>query len=403
MRKSILSLPIGAMILFLVSCQKGTEDKTNTNDQLISKVNSWLDKQKFPSQPNKAGNIDLLKSNLSFSGLRFEQLNQEERFIVIPVNEEYAAKKNIDRNVVLMLLLVVNKATNIIRGNLVLYTPENNESLKTFPHNTFSKMHNNQNIDCNGLFNFQSVTGRKMYQREYKDGKLRSFGYVKASNKPDGLDNQPEGRIEADCTYYYYILTWWVDGVPVSQEAIFLGSICSGACDDPNNQTLCPDDGGGFGGSGSEGIEQLCCIPDPNAQFSSEQINMTRDDCGLEGANPITGNPIKSCTHSWTFHRWRLLWYKWDFTAFINTGLEKEAGVWKFKTIAFQSVARDGQLPPCVSSECTVNAANVSISADGSTAQLILNYTIENRVNCYVWWAPQNMRNMIQKDWPVPL
>ena len=404
MRKTFLlrSILWGAMFV-LFSCQKEAE-KANSNDQMFKKVFSWLDHQKSPSQPNKAANIDLLKDNLNFSELRFEELNQNERFLIIPVHEDYETKKNIDKKTVLVLLLVMDKSENIIRGNLVLYSPEDSRHLDEIPNNTFFKMYNNKNLDCNGSFNFLSVTGRRMYQREYKDGNLRSFGYVKASNKPDEASNQTEGRTETDCTYYFYILTWWIDGVPVHQEAIYLGSICVGACDDPVNQTLCPDNGGGGGGGGggSLGGDQTCCIPDPNAQFTTERIDITKDDCGLEGVNPATGNPIKLCTHSWTFHRWRLLWYKWDFTAFTNAGLEKESGLWKFKTISFQSVARDGQLPPCVSSECTVNAPNTSISADGLTAKLILNYTIENRVNCYSWWAPQSIRNMIEKDWPAP-
>jgi len=122
----------------------------------------------------------------------------------------------------------------------------------------------------------------------------------------------------------------------------------------------------------------------------------------LEGVNPITGNPTKSCTHEWTFHKWHMLWYNWDFTSFTNTGLEKEAGLWKFKTIAFQSVTRNGQLPPCISSSCTVNAPNTSISADGLTAKLILKYTIENRVACYQWWSPGDFKNTIAQDWSPP-
>ena len=78
---------------------------------------------------------------------------------------------------------------------------------------------------------------------------LHSFGYVKASNKA-------EGRTERDCTYYFYILTWWIDGIPLYQEAFYLGSICATVdCDDPNNETLCPDDGGSGGGGVGDWLE----------------------------------------------------------------------------------------------------------------------------------------------------
>src|SRR6188474_684284 len=126
MRKTFFLQPIiGLLMLILLSCQKEAE-KTNSNDQLTKKVNSWLDDQKSPSQPNKASNIDLLKDNLNFSEERFEELNQNERFLIIPVNEDYETKKNIDKKTVLVLLLVMDKSTNIIRGSLVLYSPEDN-------------------------------------------------------------------------------------------------------------------------------------------------------------------------------------------------------------------------------------------------------------------------------------
>jgi hypothetical protein len=106
----------------LFSCQKEFEKQNidNTHGELILKINGWLDKQKSPTQPNKAANIDLLKDNLNFSELSFEELNQNEKFLIIPVNEDYETKKNIDKKTVLILLLVMDKSTNIIRGNLII-------------------------------------------------------------------------------------------------------------------------------------------------------------------------------------------------------------------------------------------------------------------------------------------
>jgi len=404
MRKTfLLPLILWATMLVLISCQKEFEKQNtnNTHGELISKVNSWLDKQKSPIQPNKAANIDLLKDNLNFSELKFEELNQNEKFLIIPVNEDYETKKNIDKKTILVLLLVMDKSTNIIRGNLVLYSPEDNERLNEIPNHTFFKMYNEKSLDCNGLFNFLSVTGRRMYQREYKDGKLRSFGYVKASNnKPDEASNLAVVRTETDCTYYFYILTWWIDGVPVYQEAIYLGSICVGGCDDPMNQTLCPDNGGGGGGGGLGG-EETCCIPDPNAQFISSPIPNREIECGLEGVNPITGNPTKLCTTRWKFDTWHLLWYTWSFVALTNTNVEKESNIWKFKTISFQNVIRKGDVPSCISSTCTVNSTNTSISADQVKAKLIIDYTIENRVSCIQWWTPDGNSNSMNDEWSM--
>ena len=395
MRRSLLFLPIlWAMMLILASCQKDA-DRKNNNDELISKIYSWLDKQKSANQPNKAANVDLLKENIDFLALKFEHFTNNEQFIVIPIKEKYKIEKHIDKNTPSVLLLVQDKAGSIIRGNIVQYFPENNQPMNSIPDNTFSKMYAEKNLECNGLFRFLSPTGRWLFQREYRNGKMRAFGFVKA-------DNNSEARITTDCTLYFLILTLWVGGVPVAQEAIYLGQVCESNCDDAVNQSLCPDYGNGAGGVSAAPAPETCCIPDPNAQFSHQRTDITRDDCGLEGVDPITGNPTKSCIHSWTFHRWNLLWYNWDFTCFTHTELEKIGGLWKFKTATFRSVARNGQLPPCVSSECTVNAANPSISADRLRTKLNLSYTISNRLICYNWWPPGNVTSTISNDWPPP-
>ena len=399
MRKTfLLPLILWATMLVLFSCQKESIEN-ESNDQLISKVNNWLDKQKSPTEPNKAANIDLLKDNLNFTEQRFEDLNQNEKFLIIPVNEDYETKKNIDKKTVLVLLLVMDKSANIIRGNLVLYSPEDNQGLNEIPKHTFFKMYNNKSLDCNGLFNFLSVTGRRMYQREYKGGKLHSFGYVKASNnKPDEASNQAVARTETDCTHYFYILTWWIDGVPVYQEAIYLGSICAGACDDPNNHTLCPDGGGGGGGgSGGIGTEEPCCIPDPNAQVSVTIGSESEWQCAGEGTDPISGNPTKGCIHKWSFQHNSLLWYSWDFISLTFAEFEKISGDWYFKsTPTFQGVTTSGQLPACLSSKCTSTSANISLGAHRRSGTLLLTYTIETMVTCFRWSQPRYDVNTVE-------
>ena len=69
MRKTfLLPLILWATILVLFSCQKEFEKQNtnNTHSELILKVNHWLDKQKSPTQPNKAANIDYAKRQSQF-------------------------------------------------------------------------------------------------------------------------------------------------------------------------------------------------------------------------------------------------------------------------------------------------------------------------------------------------
>ena len=389
MRKTFPLHPVlWAMMAVLVSCQKETE-KTNSNDQLTKKVNSWLDNQKSPSQPNKAANIDLLKDNLNFSEQRFEELNQNERFLVIPVNEDYEIKKNIDKKTVLVLLLVMDKSTNIIRGNLVLYSPEDNQRLNNIPNYTFFKMYNKTTLDCNGLFNFLSVTGRRMYQREYKDGKLRSFGYVKASNKPDEASNQAAARTEADCTYYFYILTWWIDGIPVYQEAIYLGSICAGACDDPLNQTLCPDDGGGGGGGGGgDGVEYDACISAAVSGFQSE-ANGAQAVSETIGFNISIINEVTKNKNP----KWRILkgWSGWDLESQelgVIKLIDDQANQWAWKSLTHGAISMVGSPPPGVSIEYNQGVGTPSFTPETAAATIVLyggmslNFNVTYRLLC---------------------
>ena len=388
MRKTFFLHPVlWAAMVVLFSCQKEIE-KTNSNDQLTKKVNSWLDNQKSPSQPNKAANIDLLKENLNFSEQRFEELNQNERFLVIPVNEGYEIKKNIDKKTVLVLLLVMDKSTNIIRGNLVLYSPEDNQRLNNVPNYTFSKMYNNKNLDCNGLFNFLSVTGRRMYQREYKDGKLRSFGYVKSSNKPDEASNQAVARTETDCTHYYYILTWWIDGVPVYQEAIYLGSICAGGCDDPMNQTLCPDDGGGGGGGSGDGVEYDACLSAAVSGFQSE-ANGAQTVSETKGFDISIINEITKYKNP----KWRILkgWSGWNLESQeigVIKLINEQTNQWAWKSLTHGSISMVGSPPPGVSIEYNQGVGTPSFTPETAAATIVLyggmslNYNVTYRLLC---------------------
>ena len=156
-----------------------------------------------------------------------------------------------------------------------------------------------------GCFVFLSPTGRWMYEREYKNGKLSSFGYVKASNNF-------EGRSETDCTYFFFILTLWLEGVAVAQEVTYLGRICESPCDDPNNQTLCPDGGGGGSGGGSgagdANLEDFCinaAISQFQQEVNSVQTISQTQSIYISNIDQITKNKNP---------KWRILkgWSGWN-------------------------------------------------------------------------------------------
>ncbi len=382
MRRTFLLQPVfWAMVVMLISCQKGVEKQTD-NTQLISKINSWLEKQKSPTQPNKAANIDLLKECVDFSALRFENLNAEETIIVVPLSDNYKMKRNIDKNTVTVLLLVKNNAGSIVRGNLVIYFPENNAQVKTIPDNTFSKMYSEKDLDCNGLFRFLSPTGRRLYEREYKNGKLHSFGYVRA-------DNIYQGRTSTDCTYYYLILSFWVDGVVVAQEAIYLGSICQGVCDDPNNQTLCPDGGGGGGGSGGgDGNVDNFCINSAISEFQQEvngaQVASQTESITISDINEITKNKNP---------KWRILkgWSGWNLESQekgIIKLIDQTTNRWAWKSLEHGPISMVGTPTPGVDIEYNQGVGTPSFTPETAAATIVLyggmslNYNVTYRFMC---------------------
>lgn len=378
------------MMLVLFSCQKDVEKKNN-NDQLISKVNNWLDKQKSVNQPNRAANVDILKENIDFSGLRYEDLNVNERFIVMPIKDDYRIKKNIDNSTVPVLLLVMNTMGDIIRGNIVLFFPEDKKQIDKIPDNTFSKMYKEETINCNGLFRFLSPTGRWMYQREYKNGKLHSFGVVKPGEKA-------EARTETECTYYFLILTYWEDGVIVNQESIYLGSICQSGCDDPNIQSLCPDGGGGSGG-GEASVDESCinaAVEEFQQEVDGAQVASQTESITISPIDPFTKNKNPKWKILTGAGGWKLISQETGVIKLIDVAENK----WAWKSLVHGTISMEGSPLPTTSIEYNQGVGTPSFTPEAAETTNVfyggmsLDFTVTYRLVCncpnvpVVGWLP---------------
>lgn len=261
MRKSFLStllLLLSATAIFFVSCQKEISDQhdvsnSNSNKAVSEKINAWLDNSKSVKQPNKAANIELLKSNLDYSALRVEKSGQGEQLITVPVKEYFKTLKKIDKNATTYLLLIVDNTGNIRKGNLVLYTPKDGQVNSKMPENAFYKILNTGDPDCKGKFLFLSVSGRKLYQLEYSDGKLHSFSIATTQTKEQAP--QTDSYTNSNCIDWYWVTTYYDQyGDIISQTYEYLTTTCEG-CDDPDLAMVCPDNGGGSGGGNDVGYE----------------------------------------------------------------------------------------------------------------------------------------------------
>jgi hypothetical protein len=157
-------------------------------------------------------NVELLKDNLDISRLRIEQSEEQEKIVIIPVKKEFKTLKNIDKNAILNLVLILDKSGNVRKGNLVLYLPENGQVNNKVPDNTFYNILNTGKPDCNGKFRYLSVTGKRLHELEYQNGHLKSFGNFKDSSINNGT-----GRTNS-CIDWYWVYTWYDEwGNQISQ------------------------------------------------------------------------------------------------------------------------------------------------------------------------------------------
>jgi hypothetical protein len=282
--RSKLFLPLfGAMMIILFSCQK-QEIKQENNDQLISKVNSWLDGRKPDQKPIQAENVELLKNNLQFSDLRIENSNNEEKIVIIPVSENFKTLKNLDKASIPNLVLIMDKMGNVRKGNIILFYPKTGVAYNKVPENTFYDILNTAKPKTNGKFKYLSVTGKKIHELEYENGHLKEFGHIK--------DSIPNGnRTNTNCVDWYWVTTVYDEwGFVISETWDYYTTTCQGEdCTDPYNAMLCPMDNSSGGGTGdAEGWEYAV------QRFVQWKVK----DNGVSGSEIWSGETIKGKRNS---------------------------------------------------------------------------------------------------------
>ena len=247
--RSKLFQPIAwAIVLLLISCQKEVLQKANDNDGMISKVNNWLDSKKPSGKAKQSENVELLKNHLETSALKIENSSEGEKIVIIPVKEEFKTLKNIDKESIPNLVLIMDKMGNVRKGNLVLFYPQNGQAYSKVPDNTFYNILNTAKPECNGKFRYLSVTGKKLHELEYENGHLKSFGFLKDSTKNN---TTRANDFCVDWSWHYTVYDEW--GFVVYQWDEYIGTTCQGEdCFDPYNAMLCPMDASSGGGTGDD-------------------------------------------------------------------------------------------------------------------------------------------------------
>jgi hypothetical protein len=227
------------VMLFLISCQKELADGSSANAN-VAKVNSWVETQKAAVLPGKVANIELLKANLNFSGLKIEKSNDNEQLLIVPVKDNFKTLRNISEKTNVKLVLIIDKEGKVRKGNIVQYTPPNGQASNDIPDNTFYNIFNTAESVSDGQFRFLSVTGRWLYQLDYKDGKMQSYGII----QPGSAGSNTGTSRTNTCLDWYLIITYYLPDGTTYQTREYIGTTCDG-CGSTMNQTLCPDDNGG--------------------------------------------------------------------------------------------------------------------------------------------------------------
>src|SRR5687768_7198844 len=121
MKKLIPSIVLALLwstVLLFYACEKkdlrGNGSLFSEIKKITGGVKTWLDEQKMLTGKNSASNIDLLQQNLDFENLRFEELYENKKLLIIPVKEGLALKKNIDKTRAYNFVAIVDAANKII-------------------------------------------------------------------------------------------------------------------------------------------------------------------------------------------------------------------------------------------------------------------------------------------------
>ncbi|MBL7745419.1 MAG: hypothetical protein JNN00_18260 [Chitinophagaceae bacterium] len=224
-------------IVLFSSCQKDASvDPSPSKDELVTKVNAWMDARIAAVTGDRATKAESIKSNLDFGAMRLEPYRLDEKLLVVPVRSSFRSANNQGKDPVNYLLLVVSRGNVITSGNLIQYVAAAGQS-KTVPANTFSDIFNYRNVQCDGLFTVLNVYDDFLYELKFENKKLKSV-----AEKRKRIDTGA-GRLTMECTDWYLVTTIYYDDGSTEVYETYIGRTCHG---DGEVQVPSGDGGGGY-------------------------------------------------------------------------------------------------------------------------------------------------------------
>lgn len=358
--------------VLIIACKK-SESRSTADKGIAGQVSAWLNSQKLSSNAIDNEKISTLINSLDMSGLRYEELNTNKKFVVIPLKKAFSTGHPQNDNGINILLLKMHKEGNIEKGYIVQYSPKASAGNNLLPQNCFYKMFRSEIPEADGHFLFLNLNQNKAFEYTYKNGDLVEYSRTKPQLKTTAVNSPPQDPIgpPSICTDWYWVTTTlYADGHTETSSVFAFTTCVSGS------------------GGGGEGNQNECCEGDGDMTLSSDADPVKSGfDCAPEATDPVTGNPTKQCTMQWHCNTNRFLIYTWKYLSIENSNLEKISGIWLFKTTTHSSYSLDGQLPPCVtfSSSVTNTVIQINTPKTSSFVQLDINNSFD--INCIPFYS----------------
>jgi hypothetical protein len=248
-----------SVTLLLIGCKKNTTDEKFINTPVVqtniktkissAAVSNWLQAKIKPSSPLKNNYINKILDNVQYDKMYVEQLHTSENLIVIPLKNEYFSQhiKQQKNKPIQYLLLVENAEGKIRRGDLVLFFPEN-ATLQKLPVNYFHQFFMEEDLSVNGTFTLVTLGDVKQYEVVFKNGKKDNFKLWRSEiNTASNAGNNANTSPTQNCTDWYLVTTYYLDGIPVYSTSEYVGTTCSGGGCPPDTECLEPEGTGGGG------------------------------------------------------------------------------------------------------------------------------------------------------------
>lgn len=291
MRSITIIILLSVCFLGNLSCQKQVSNSNLESQQdstTSKKVVAWLDLQKDNIR-DSAGKttVSNLKSNLVFSSLAIEQLNNEERLIIIALKPDFKTLNITSQKTLKSLVVIENLKGEFRLGNIIEVIPQK-QILEKLPQNLISKVYNNKRNELNGIVSIMTLTNHFIYELEYKEGKLSATKYM-ASKKDKDPDENTTGKINSCIAWYLVVTTYYSDGTR-SESWTYLYTSCSDDCQttrtiESSSPFKLKCGGGNGGGDGDNSVELVT---------TDTIIKLLQNPCFVSVVNGISSAKFKN-------------------------------------------------------------------------------------------------------------